>query len=66
MEMDLSMESLTLSTTIDFWMEMVLLLDFNLEIVFCFLDWWLGKARHEMCFDIAFPAGAMGRRKTIL
>jgi len=66
MEMDLSMESLTLSMTMDFWMEMVLLLDFDLEIGSCFLDRWLGKARQETRFVIAFPAGAMGRRKTVI
>jgi len=62
MEMDLSMESLTLSTTMDYWMEMVLLLDFNLEFVFVFSISGLGR-RGTRCASILLsrraPRGAV-------
>ena len=43
MEMDLSMAPLVLSTAMAFWMEMVLILDFSLKLVYVFTIGGLGR-----------------------
>jgi len=44
------MESLILSTAMASWMDMVLVMDFNLELVFIFSIGGLGRRRLETCF----------------